>query len=332
MNQKRPKYVHAKTSKGRTYYRFKRRGVSFPLPDIDAPEFWGAYAIALKGRVETAESKQTFSALIKAYKEDEAFTSKASRTRKDYEGVLIWIDKSLGDGLPADLDQKTVRRVRDGLKSRRRFANYTLQVLSILMEFACEKGWADANPAKGVKHIAKPKGEDDVNRPWSQAAREAFEAAAGPRERMLYELCIGTGQRFSDVLAMKWTDLKSGEIHVQQSKTGKALVIPLTGRLRRYLRQTPHTGVYMVAKNIREPMRKSTIDKALRKARAGTDAEGFTIHGLRYTAAEELALAGCSDDEIAAITGHTSVAMVAKYAGSARQRQRARIAQAKRDE
>ncbi|WP_245736361.1 hypothetical protein [Roseovarius lutimaris] len=44
----------------------------------------------------------------------------------------------------------------------------------------------------------------------------------------------------------------------------------------------------------------------------------------------ELAWAGCTDDENASYSGHTSKAMIIKYAGKARQIMRARQAAAKR--
>lgn len=59
-------------------------------------------------------------------------------------------------------------------------------------------------------------------------------------------------------------------------------------------------------------------------------AEAFYIHGLRYSAASELAGAGCSDELIAAVTGHATGAMVRKYAGAARQKVRAIEAQSRR--
>ena len=46
---------------------------------------------------------------------------------------------------------------------------------------------------------------------------------------------------------------------------------------------------------------------------------GLTFHGLRYTAAANLAEAGCSNKEIAAITGHRSLAMIEKYTRGADQ-------------
>jgi integrase len=55
------------------------------------------------------------------------------------------------------------------------------------------------------------------------------------------------------------------------------------------------------------------------------------IHGWRYNAAKELAEAGCSDSEIAAVTGHKTLAMVQKYRGQASQRGASRRAQSRRE-
>ena len=57
----------------------------------------------------------------------------------------------------------------------------------------------------------------------------------------------------------------------------------------------------------------------------------FDQHALRYRGVMELAWAECTDDEIASYSGHTSNAMIIKYAGQARQIMRARQAAAKRN-
>ncbi len=56
----------------------------------------------------------------------------------------------------------------------------------------------------------------------------------------------------------------------------------------------------------------------------------YDQHALRYRSVMELAWAGCDDDEIASYSGHTSRAMIRKYAGEARQIMRARQAREKR--
>lgn len=55
----------------------------------------------------------------------------------------------------------------------------------------------------------------------------------------------------------------------------------------------------------------------------------FDQHALRYCGVMELVQAGCSDDEIAIYSGHTSKAMIVKCAGEARQIMRAPQATAK---
>jgi integrase len=47
--------------------------------------------------------------------------------------------------------------------------------------------------------------------------------------------------------------------------------------------------------------------------------DGLNVHGLRKLAATALAEAGCTPHEIAAVTGHKSLAMVELYTRSAAQ-------------
>ena len=56
----------------------------------------------------------------------------------------------------------------------------------------------------------------------------------------------------------------------------------------------------------------------------------FDQNALRYRGVMDFAWAECTDDQIASYTGHTTKAMIAKYAGEARQIMRAREAAAKR--
>ena len=50
------------------------------------------------------------------------------------------------------------------------------------------------------------------------------------------------------------------------------------------------------------------------------------LHGLRKTAARMLAEAGCSEDEIKAVTGHTTSTMVSYYTRPADKRKQATAA------
>lgn len=57
----------------------------------------------------------------------------------------------------------------------------------------------------------------------------------------------------------------------------------------------------------------------------------YSLHGLRYLAAVELAEAGCSDAEIQAVTGHKTLAMVQKYRAEASRKRLSKQAQERRE-
>ncbi|WP_353402807.1 tyrosine-type recombinase/integrase, partial [Pseudophaeobacter arcticus] len=91
----------------------------------------------------------------------------------------------------------------------------------------------------------------------------------------------------------------------------------------------PRRGAYILAKNLTMPVGYDAIEKRFRKIRtaAGAICNGLVMHGWRYTAAVELAEAGCSDAEIQSVTGHKTLAMVQKYRQRASQRSLSKQAQ-----
>ena len=72
------------------------------------------------------------------------------------------------------------------------------------------------------------------------------------------------------------------------------------------------------------------LAQIMRKERQRLGLLEFDLHALRYRGVMELAWANCTDDEIAAFSGHASIAMIRKYAGESRQEMRARSAAEKR--
>ena len=61
------------------------------------------------------------------------------------------------------------------------------------------------------------------------------------------------------------------------------------------------------------------------------DAATYKTHGLRKNATIELYLAGCDDEMVKAVTGHSGVEMLKKYGGKVRQRELAKKAQSARN-
>lgn len=323
-----PPYVYPRGRKG--YLYFMRKGLLVRMPDDPtSAEFFAEYARLRDTRIIAPVPKgKTFHALIAHYKRSTRFTKLAPRTKSDYDKILAYIDKAFGALPVAKMRRKDVVRARDANADAQRFANYIVQVLRVIMEHARDIGWREDNPAMGVATL---KSEGIARQPWPADLVESFRKVAAPRARLIFELCLGTGQRIGDVLRMRWDHLEAGGIHVKQGKTGRALWIPLTDDLQLAIAHIQRNGLTIAADDQGRPLRYHQARHAIAAVRKQIGAEAYDIHSLRYSTASELASLGCSDDLIMAITGHNTVAMVAKYAGAERQKVRALSAQSRRN-
>lgn len=324
-----PKHVYPKKGGGIYFQRRGFKSVRFKSQP-GTPEFAAEYAAILRGRAPVPEGR-TLLALAISYQLSDRFTELAPRTKRDYLAVLDFVKGKLGHLSAERMQRKDVIRAQTVNKAATRFANYIVQVLRVMFEHAIDQGWRPENPAKGVRLL---KSGRPPRLPWPADKIAAFREAApiGTRPRLIFELLLGTGQRIGDVLKMRWNDLDSGGVHVRQGKTGAALWIPLTSGLQEALGATPKVGLTICAQANGRPTSYDGAHALLMGIRKAVGAEAHDMHALRHTAAHELAAAGCSDEIIQAVTGHSSLSMVAHYAGSARQRSRAKEAQSRREQ
>ncbi|WP_240610990.1 hypothetical protein [Oceaniglobus ichthyenteri] len=91
---------------------------------------------------------------------------------------------------------------------RWRQANYLVQVMVVLMNHARLVGFLKKEHGNPAKDIPLFKQESEGCEPWPDDVRVEFEAAATARSRLVYELCIGTGQRTGDVVQIRWGHIK----------------------------------------------------------------------------------------------------------------------------
>lgn len=334
MKKEPPKYVvRLRGAGGHKYLTFKRRGEPtrrFKCQDIQSPAFWAEYATILN---RTAPIPKAFivEGLIAAYYKSTKFESLAERTKADYTKYRSRFEANAGKAPVAQIERKHVIAWRDQLAKSNspHFANYWLRVTRVLFEYGKDIGEVSDNPAKGVQEVKYDKQEP---KPWPRNLIKAARKARpyGDRTRLLFELLYCTGQRVGDVLKLKWTDLRGNSISIKQNKTKVALLIPITAELKECLRRAPRDGeTILTAYKKITPWSYRGASDAMMTLRREIGAEAHNIHAIRHTVASEIGAAG-SDDEIASVTGHTTKAMVAHYAGAARQQARAKKAQKRR--
>lgn len=331
-------YTTAKPVKGKIYNYFRKvingKEQNIRLPDDpDSEEYSKVYWEIRTGKYKR-KVKNSWDTLIAAYYKSPEYTEKADSTKKNYRRHCEAIREKNGRKDFSKFRRSDAIAVRDVLAGTWSKANERVAVLSILLKFAVDREWLERNPIVNVKKLKG--GEYEA---WPDSKLRAFEKACDATDattaRTIYELAIGTGQRIGDCMAMRWDHFDGEYMTVKQEKTGEPLQIYCPTRLRSYLKTLTKQGAHILARNLTQPMGKRAAQKDVEKIRLAIGVmrgpDRLVPHGWRYTAAKQLADAGCSDTEIQAVTGHRTLEMVQKYRKQAGQRQASKRAQGRRD-
>jgi len=327
-------YLECKTVKGHRYNYFRRGKTRVRLPDNpDSEEFFVEYWAVRSGK-RTRTIKTTWNALIIEYYKSPEFTKKAKGTRENYRRHCEAIREKNGNKDVTKFRRKDAIAVRDALADNWSKANERLSVLSILCRKAVDLEWIERNPVFDIRKLKG--GEYEA---WPDEKLDAFERYCDEHglttARTIFELCVGTGQRFGDCLKMTWDDFDGEFMDVCQEKTGTKIRVYCPERLQTYLGGLPKTGRHILPRDLTRPIGKRTAQTAVETVRVALGLmhgkDRLVPHGWRYTAARLLAEAGCSDTEIQAVTGHKSLEMVRKYRKQANQTAASKRAQQRRD-
>jgi integrase len=152
----------------------------------------------------------------------------------------------------------------------------------------------------------------------------------GTKPRLALELLINTAVRCSDVVRLGRAHIRNGTISIAAQKTGSAVTIPITTELAAAINAAaPSEHVVFLISERGQAFTGRNFSQWFRRECERVGLKGLSAHGLRKAACRRLAEAGCSANEIAAISGHASLAEVARYTRRADQAKLARNAMAK---
>lgn len=218
------------------------------------------------------------------------------------------------------LVEKFKKERREGLTRYKRArqpatVNRELAVLSKIFTLAIDAGAAYSNPCLRVRKLRM----DNARNRYLSAEEEtslmkALENAPSYM-RAIVTLAINTGMRRGEILNLRWVDVDfaRGVIYVRQTKTGKDRVIPMNALVREALEGQQQEDSEYVFVSPRTSGRLVEIKKAFRAACNAAGLHDFRFHDLRHTAATKLADAGADAFTIAAILGHSTIQMSARY-------------------
>jgi integrase len=236
-------------------------------------------------QTEPDESLTTFSVVATRYKRDE-LPRKAPSTQEEYTRALEALMPVFGKVKLEAIRPQHIRAYLDR-RSSKISANREIAVLSTVFNRAREWGHTRAaNPCAGVRRNQE-RGRDKYI--TDEEYRRLYRAA-DPILRDAMALAYYTGQRVSDVLKMRRTDIQDGVLWVKQGKTSARLRITIEGELRRVIERTASrsvVGVHLLTTEKGARLGYNALHHRFVKARtkAGVD---FQFRDLRAKAATDL--------------------------------------------
>jgi integrase len=335
----RLRYVKAYVDRhGRARHYLRRPGskpVALPgLPGSD--EFMAAYAAALAEQTPRVEIGATrtragsISAMVVGYVGSAAFHNLAVASQNEYRRIFERMRNDYGDLGIATLARKHVVRMLDAKAAHPSAARDFLRCMRLLVHYAISIGVREDDPTAGVR-VKLPK--SDGYRTWSEEDIAAFEAAypnVGSKPRLALALLLNTALRCADVVKVGRGHVRKDTIHVTAQKTKTPLAIPISTELATAINAAaPSEHVVFLVNERGQAFTARNFSQWFRRECERVGLKGLSAHGLRKAACRRLAEAGCSVNEIAAISGHASLAEVARYTRRADQAKLARNAMAR---
>jgi integrase len=330
-----PKFVHAfidRHGKPRFYFRrpgFKRtRLLGLPW----SPEFMASYETALAGQpaqIGTARVMPgTISALVVAYYNSADFKHElAPETRRKRRNIVEQFREQHGDKRLALLQREHIHKMLAKIDRPHAKKNW-LKTIRGLMRFAVLIGMRAHDATEGIK-LAPVK--SDGFQTWSEEDIAVFRRhhAVGTRARLALELLLATAQRRGDVIRMGRQHIRNGVLSIRQNKTGAELKIPVHPDLRIVLDATPSDHLTFLTTASGKSFTSDGFGHWFREMCDEAGLHALTAHGLRKAACRRLAEAGCSEKQIASISGHASLNEIVRYTRAADQERLARDAMIK---
>jgi integrase len=204
-----------------------------------------------------------------------------------------------------------------------READNRMMVMSAVFSYALYKTRITRNPLLGFNRMYDGDRSDII---WLEADVDAFMKDAPVELKLALILAIHTGQRYGDLVRLRWSDYDGEYISLKQEKTNARVRVRVSAALKRVLDSTKKACPYILARGNGFPWHTEKDDSALSRewrehmdtanlrgndylanTRDEAEFKGVRLHfnDLRGTAVTLLAQAGCTIPEIVSITGHT---------------------------
>jgi len=258
---------------------------------------------------KVAPPRGTLLSVLQQYQDSEDFRTLADSTRRSYIALIKMIEKRFGSLPLSALTDRRLRGIfmswRDQLSANagRRQADYAWTVLARALSWSFNRGLVAANPCERGGRLYRGGGR--AEKIWTPTDEAAFLQRAPVHLHLPLLLALWTGQRQGDLLRLPWSAYDGTHLRLCQRKTGARVVIRVGAPLKAALDAMPKRSTIILTNSDGKPWTSDGFRASWGKACKVAGVVGVTFHDLRGTAVTRLAIAGCTEAEIATITGHS---------------------------
>lgn len=245
---------------------------------------------------------------LKVHDRDDAYIENCDRI------IRLHLNPKLGDLYVTDVHRTNILGIMDSMAAAGKpdLARKIRGTVSMILNFAVERGWVEHNAAAQIRNKTKAVKRDRVL--TKEQLRKVKEALSGGQLGQdtadVIRVLMHTGQRRGEVLGMTWDELDFEEsmwrLPASRTKNGQAHNVPLSNQVLALLKKRmpedpkPGTEVFSVAVY--------TIGQACRRIAGRHKFPVFGSHDFRRTLASTLPEVdpAVNEDQIRRIINHTS--------------------------
>lgn len=254
----------------------------------------------------------------------ETVTPSKKNSRVEAQRIKKWAKDPLGSKrieavAAAELAIWRNQRLSEGL-SGSTVRNYLATLSAVYRHAASEWGYQHLeNPVARLKRPSP--GKARTRRVSDEEIGRVRAATASVYLAALIDLAVETGMRLSEIVGLRWNnlDLDARTAFLPDTKNGHPRTVPLSTRAVLTL-QNLRQGVVQQLDGALFPVTPHAVTvafrracKRVRKASGGSLAVNLRFHDLRHEAVSRLFERGLNPMEVAAISGHRSMQMLARY-------------------
>lgn len=276
-----------------------------------------------------ADRKRTVGELIDRYIEAGLPGPKEAPQRK---AQLLWWKERIGDLKVSDLTPQEIATHRDRLaatkiprkdgarpRSSSTIRNYLITLSHLFSVAKREWRWATTNPVSDVRKPSPAPGR--VRFLSAEELRSLLDHCAASRYALLRNavlLSVYTGMRYSEEMTLSWADvdLTHKVIRLNETKNGTRRSVPLIGEALTVIEEMAnpeHPRDALLFAGPLTPHQPADVSKHFEVACHAAGIADFRWHDLRHCFASYCTMSGASLTEVAALLGHKSIQMSARY-------------------